>query len=176
MCKNYRLFWYLYRLGQFISGTEQDFTQVMNRKAQDLGLNDTYFKNATGLPEAEHYSTAYDLAKLARSLIHDFPDIYSWYKQKTFTYNNVTQRNRNTLLGRSQEVDGIKTGYQRRAIALPHQVVTEDVIITLNALIAEARDDDHLKLIHYAYRAFDNGKSSIVMSLVNKGYSKDRSK
>ena len=102
-------------LAEAIAGSEEVFVQMMNREAQRLGMKDTSFTNATGLPDPKHYSTAYDLALLAATLIRDFPEYYPLYSLREYRYNNITQPNRNRLLWLDPNVDGMKTGYTENA-------------------------------------------------------------
>lgn len=102
-------------LAEHISGDESVFAQLMNQHAARLGLKDTHFVNATGLPDPEHYTTAHDLALLAAALIRDHPEIYAVHAQKEFTFNGITQTNRNRLLWLDDSVDGVKTGHTQEA-------------------------------------------------------------
>lgn len=103
-------------LAEFVAGSEAAFVSLMNQQAQQLGLTHTHFTNSTGLPHEQHYSTARDLALMARRLIQDFPEYYQrWYSKREFTYNNITQPNRNQLLWQDPTVDGVKTGYTASA-------------------------------------------------------------
>lgn len=102
-------------LAEHVAGTEEAFASRMNDRADRLGMKNTHFTNAPGLPDPDHYSTARDLALLAASLIREFPDYYKWYSIREFTYNNITQHNRNVLLGRDEAIDGVKTGYTENA-------------------------------------------------------------
>ena len=94
-----------------LSGDSKRFVKEMNLKAAEFGLTHTHFTNPTGLSDKGHYSTVYDLAIIARRLIEDFPEYYHYFSEKVFTINGITQRNRNTLLGNSLNVDGLKTGH-----------------------------------------------------------------
>ena len=85
-------------LAEHIAGTEGTFATYMNEYAQQLGMKNSRFENASGLPHKDQYTTAYDMAILAAASIRDFPQFYPWYSQKEFTYNGITQRNRNKLL------------------------------------------------------------------------------
>ncbi len=98
-------------LAEALGGSEQTFAEMMNREAQRLGLKNTQFRNATGLPDPEHYASARDLATLALALIRDFPDRYRLYSEKEYKYNNIRQPNRNRLLFADPTVDGVKTGH-----------------------------------------------------------------
>jgi len=102
-------------LAEHVAGTEEAFASRMNDQAARLGMKNTHFTNAPGLPDPEHYSTARDLTILAATLIREFPDYYKWYSIREFTYNDITQRNRNVLLSRDDAVDGVKTGYTENA-------------------------------------------------------------
>ena len=102
-------------LAEHIAGSESTFVDLMNKWAKQLGLTRSHFMNATGLPHPDHYMTAHDIAKLARALIHDFPEQYARYAIKEFTYNNITQHNRNRLLWLDPSVDGVKTGHTSSA-------------------------------------------------------------
>lgn len=98
-------------LAEGISGSEEAFVAAMNRRAQELGLSTARFRNTTGLPDPDHVISAADLARLAQFLIREFPELYQLYSQRTFTYNNRTQENRNPLLGAFAGADGVKTGH-----------------------------------------------------------------
>jgi len=102
-------------LAEHVAGTEASFAEVMNQLAAELGMTNTRYQNSTGLPAEEHYTSATDIAILASALINEFPDYYRWYSQKQFTYNGITQGNRNALLWRDETVDGMKTGYTESA-------------------------------------------------------------
>lgn len=97
-------------LAEHVAGTEGAFVQLMNAYAQRLGMKGTHYENASGYPHPDHYSTAYDLALLARALIHDFPQYYYVYKIPSYTIDGIKQANRNLLLYRDPSVDGLKTG------------------------------------------------------------------
>ena len=102
-------------LAEHISGSEVSFASKMNAMALELGMSDSHFVNSSGLPADNHYSTAADMTLLAMALIRRFPKLYRYYSQDEFTYNNITQQNRNILLARDPTVDGIKTGYTKNA-------------------------------------------------------------
>jgi D-alanyl-D-alanine carboxypeptidase (penicillin-binding protein 5/6) len=102
-------------LAEHVAGSEEGFAQAMNETAAKIGLTGSHFRNATGLPHPEHYSTARDLTLLASALVRDFPELYEMYSIREFTWNNITQRNRNVLLGRDDSVDGVKTGHTSSA-------------------------------------------------------------
>lgn len=102
-------------IAEYVAGSEESFAEMMNLTAEKLGMKNSHFVNATGLPNPEHYSTAKDLSILARAVIKDFPEEYHIYKQKWIEYNHIKQPNRNRLLWRNNKVDGIKTGHTDEA-------------------------------------------------------------
>ncbi|RMH14806.1 MAG: D-alanyl-D-alanine carboxypeptidase, partial [Gammaproteobacteria bacterium] len=102
-------------LAEHVAGSEDAFVQLMNQYAQQMGMTHTHFANSTGMPDPNHYTTARDLAILSKALILNHPNYYKWYAIKEFTYNNIRQTNRNTLLWQDPSVDGIKTGHTESA-------------------------------------------------------------
>lgn len=146
-------------LAEHIAGTESVFAEVMNRYAAALGMHNSHFTNATGLPGEDHYSTARDLARLARAIIEEFPDYYRWYSVKEFTYNDISQRNRNALLWRDSSVDGMKTGHTDDAgYCLVSSAQREDmrvVSVVLGMASPKARIDGSQALLNYAFRFYE---------------------
>ncbi len=102
-------------LAEGLAGSEDAFVAAMNQKAQALGMKDSHFKNVSGWPDPDHYSTAYDLTILAKALIYDFPEYYKYYSEQEYTYHNIKQGNRNPILYRNVGGDGIKTGHTEEA-------------------------------------------------------------
>jgi len=102
-------------LAEAISGTEANFVTLMNKRARDLGLIRSVFRNATGLPDPEQRMTAREIARLAEHIIKTFPEQYAIYSEREFTWNNIRQQNRNPLLGTYAGADGLKTGYIEEA-------------------------------------------------------------
>jgi D-alanyl-D-alanine carboxypeptidase (penicillin-binding protein 5/6) len=102
-------------LAEHVAGDEATFAELMNREARRLGMTNSNFVNATGLPDPQHYTTPRDIAKVAAAVIREFPEYYAWYSLPEFTYNNIKQSNRNRLLERDPSVDGIKTGHTQAA-------------------------------------------------------------
>ena len=102
-------------ISEYVGGTERGFVDLMNAYASSLNMNNTIFQNSTGLPDDNHFSSAQDLAILTSNLITNFPDIYSFYKEKQFTFNDIKQLNRNKLLWRDDSSDGVKTGHTKAA-------------------------------------------------------------
>lgn len=146
-------------LAEHVAGTEESFAQLMNHYANQLGMNDSRFQNSTGLPAEEHYTTARDMARLASALIREFPDYYSWYSQKEFTFNEITQHNRNTLLWRDAAVDGLKTGHTEAAgFCLVASAVNGDmrlVTVVMGTPSEKARADSSQALLNYGFRFFE---------------------
>jgi D-alanyl-D-alanine carboxypeptidase (penicillin-binding protein 5/6) len=148
-------------LAEAIAGSEEAFAALMNGEARRLGMKNTRFRNASGLPAAEHFSTARDLATLAIALIRDFPAEYArYYALQEFTYNNITQKNRNSLLGQAGSgVDGVKTGYTEAAghclIASARRGERRLLSIVLGANSEAARAAESLKLLNWGYQFFD---------------------
>lgn len=102
-------------LAEYVAGSEEAFATIMNENARKLGMVNSNFTNAPGLPDPNHYSTAHDLSLITAAVIREFPEFYKWYSQREFTYNDITQHNRNLLLNRDPTADGVKTGYTKAA-------------------------------------------------------------
>jgi D-alanyl-D-alanine carboxypeptidase (penicillin-binding protein 5/6) len=149
-------------LAEGVAGTEGAFVDTMNREAVRLGLKNSHFVNATGLPIAQHYSTASDLATLSRATIEEFPQYFPMYKVREYRHNNITQYNRNLLLGRDPFVDGLKTGYTESAgfcmIATAQRKDRRLIAVVLNASSENGRAVDAQKLLNYGFEAFDTVK------------------
>ena len=144
-----------------IAGSEDVFADIMTRKAKELGLKNSTFKNATGLPQTGHEMSSFDLAKLARALIHDFPEYYSIYSEKEFKYNGIKQGNRNPLLYEVSGADGLKTGHtQASGFGLTGSVKTTDgrrLIMVINGLKSMAdRREESKRLIGWGMGSFEN--------------------
>ncbi|WP_454783811.1 D-alanyl-D-alanine carboxypeptidase family protein [Legionella sp. WA2024007413] len=146
-------------MAEHVGGTENSFTDLMNQQAQNLGMKNSHFTDSTGLPDPNLYTTAKDLAILGRSLIIDFPQYYDWYKQKWFTYNGIRQPNRNRLLWRDNQVDGIKTGHTNEAGFCLVSSAKRDNMRLLAVVLGEPSDssraDDSEKLLNYGFRFFE---------------------
>jgi D-alanyl-D-alanine carboxypeptidase (penicillin-binding protein 5/6) len=149
-------------LAEHIAGSEQSFVALMNQHAQRLGLNDTHFVNATGLPHPEHYSTPRDLALLGKALIRDHPEQYELYSMKSFKYNKIKQNNRNTLLWKNDAVDGIKTGHTESAgyclVASALQNNMRLISVVLGTKSKKARATESNKLLNYGFRFYETYK------------------
>ncbi len=147
-------------LAEAIAGSEENFALMMNREAQRLGMKATSFRNATGLPDAQHFTTARDLATLTTALIRDFPEDYAkYYSIKEFRYNNITQPNRNRLLWLDPTVDGVKTGHTDAAgyclISSAKRGPRRLLSIVLGASSDAVRAQESLKLLNYGFQFFD---------------------
>jgi D-alanyl-D-alanine carboxypeptidase (penicillin-binding protein 5/6) len=146
-------------LAEHIAGTESTFADMMNAQARRLGMNGSQFTNAPGLPAPEHYTTPRDMAILARALIRDFPDYYQWYSQEEFTYNEIRQRNRNTLLRQDPSVDGVKTGHTSEAgyclVASAQRDGQRMISVVMKTDSTKARARDSLALLNYGFRFFE---------------------
>jgi D-alanyl-D-alanine carboxypeptidase (penicillin-binding protein 5/6) len=150
-------------LADAVAGSEDAFARLMNREAARLGMKNTRFMNATGLPDAQHYSTAQDLYLLAAALIRDFPNEYAqYYSQKEFRYNNISQPNSNRLLWVDPSVDGVKTGHTEAAgyclIASSRRGGRRLLSVLLGATSEAARAQESLKLLNWGYQFYDSVK------------------
>ncbi len=149
-------------LAEAIGGSEEGFAQMMNREAQRLGMKNTQFRNATGLPDPQHYSTARDLATLANALIRDFPDRYPMFSLKQYRYNNITQPNRNRLLWSDPHVDGLKTGHTETAgyclVASSKRESRRLISVVLGAGSDAVRATESQRLLDYGFQYFDSAR------------------
>lgn len=148
-------------LAEGIASTEMQFAEMMNKEAKRLGMKNTHFMNATGLPDPQHYTTAKDLSILATALISDFPDQYKrLYSVKEYTYNNITQPNRNRLLWLDPNVDGMKTGHTESAgyclISSAKRDGVRRISVVLGAPSDAARATESQKLLNYGFQYFDS--------------------
>ena len=148
-------------LAEAVAGSEEAFVQRMNREAERLGMKNTRFMNASGLPHPQHYSTAQDLLKLAGALIRDFPAEYAqYYALKEFRYNNISQPNRNRLLWLDPSVDGVKTGHTDAAgyclIASSRRGNRRLLSVLLGATSESARAQESQRLLNWGFQFFDS--------------------
>lgn len=146
-------------MAEYIAGSEEAFADLMNSTAQRLGMTNTHFMNATGLPHPEHYSSAKDMAKLARAIINEDPKHYAIYAQKEFFWNNIKQPNRNLLLWRDKTVDGLKTGHTEEAgYCLVASAVRDGmrmISVVFGTASEQARAAETQKLLTYGFRFFE---------------------
>ncbi|MEJ2766107.1 D-alanyl-D-alanine carboxypeptidase family protein, partial [Photobacterium sp. MCCC 1A19761] len=147
-------------IAEHAAGSEGAFVSLMNSWAKKLGMKNSSFTNPHGLDSDGLYSTPYDIALLGQALIRDLPDIYRLYSERSFTYNNITQRNRNGLLGdRSMNVDGMKTGYTSGAGYSLASSATEGnmrlIAVVMGAKSTKAREAESKQLLNYGFRFFE---------------------
>lgn len=146
-------------LAETIGGSEAKFAELMNAEAKRLGMSKTYFENSTGLPSKNHLTSVADLVTLSAAIIRDYPQYYPIYSIKTFTYNGITQTNRNLLLFRDPSVDGLKTGHTNSAgynlIASSKRNGRRVVSVVVGTASNEARATESSKLLNYALQSFD---------------------
>tara|TARA_B100001094_G_scaffold324154_1_gene376270 strand:+ start:543 stop:1694 length:1152 start_codon:yes stop_codon:yes gene_type:complete len=149
-------------LAEHVASSEFLFVDLMNQSAAQLNMTSTSFQNATGLPDQDHYSTAYDLSLLAKAIINEFPDYYKWYSTKEFTYNNITQKNRNALLWRDPSVDGIKTGSTNEAgyclISSAERNGMRLISVVMGTATPKARINGSQAMLNYGFRFFETKK------------------
>lgn len=149
-------------VAEHIAGSESTFADLMNQHSRLLGLKNTHFVNATGLPAKDHYSSAEDMAKLAQAIITEFPEHYGIYSEKFFTYNKIRQPNRNKLLWRDRTVDGVKTGHTDEAgyclVASAKRDGMRLISVVMGTASEEARAQESQKLLAYAFRYFRTHK------------------
>lgn len=146
-------------LAEHVAGSEEVFAQMMNQYAQKLGMYNTNYENATGLPGAEHYTTAHDIAILSSAMIRDFPEHYKWYSEKEYTYNGITQHNRNKLLWRDNTVDGLKTGHTEEAGYCLSASAKRDgmrlMAVVMGTASENARAQEIQKMFNFGFRFFE---------------------
>ncbi len=149
-------------LAEAIAGSEDVFAQMMNREAQRLGMKGTHFMNSTGLPHPQHYTTAADLATLAAAIVRDYPEYFPIYSKKEYTYNKITQPNRNGLLWKDPNVDGMKTGHTESAgyclVATSRREGRRVMSVVLGTSSANVRESESAKLLNYGLQFFDTPK------------------
>lgn len=146
-------------IAEHLAGTEAVFVEMMNTHAEALGMKDSWFVNSHGLPHPDHVVTARDLATLARAMIRDFPGHYALYKEKEFTYNNIRQYNRNTLMSEDPSVDGLKTGHTQEAgyclVASAQRRDMRLVSVIMGTDSTRTRKNETRSLLNYGFRFFE---------------------
>lgn len=149
-------------LAETIAGSEEAFAALMNREAQRLGMTNTHFTNSTGLPDPQLYTTARDLSILASAIVRDFPEHYSLYSMKEYTYNNIKQPNRNRLLYLDATVDGMKTGHTSTAgyclVSTAQRGTRRLISVVLGAASDTVRAQESLKLLNFGFQFYDTVK------------------
>ncbi len=147
-------------LAEGVAGSEAQFVELMAAKARELGMKDSTFRNATGWPDPEQRMSSRDLAKLARRLIIDFPEYYPMFNERSFTWNGITQENRNTILTRVPGGDGLKTGHTEEAgfgVVASAKRGNRRLIMVVNGLPSmKARGEEGERLLEWGFREFDN--------------------
>jgi serine-type D-Ala-D-Ala carboxypeptidase (penicillin-binding protein 5/6) len=165
-------------LAEHVAGDETTFATLMNQNAERLGMVNTHFENSDGLPTPNHYTTARDLSLLTRALIKEFPEYYKWFSQKEFTYNKITQQNRNLLLSRDGTVDGVKTGHTEEAgYCLVASALRDNmrlISVVMGTESQTARAVENQTLLNYGFRFFETkrlyeGKKTLKEVRVWKG-------
>ncbi|GLU32826.1 peptidase [Trinickia caryophylli] len=153
-------------LAELVGGSESHFVEMMNAEAQKLGMKNTHYADVNGMPDPQHYTTAADLATLSTHLIRDYPDYYSIFAVKEFTYNKIKQPNRNRLLWLDPTVDGLKTGHTQAAgycliasAKRPLQGVSGASRRLVSVIMGEQKEhervQDSMKMLNYGYSAYD---------------------
>jgi serine-type D-Ala-D-Ala carboxypeptidase (penicillin-binding protein 5/6) len=164
-------------LAEAVAGTEETFAALMNQYAERLGMTHSHFQNATGLPGANHKMSPADIAKLARAIIREFPEYYRWYSQREFTWNKITQQNRNGLLERDPSVDGMKTGMTDTAgyclVSSARRDGMRLVAVVMGTKSMKAREDASLALLNYGFNFFETktlrkGGEQVAMQRIYK--------
>jgi serine-type D-Ala-D-Ala carboxypeptidase (penicillin-binding protein 5/6) len=165
-------------LAEHVAGNEATFAELMNQHAARLGMVNSHFENSDGLPSDGHYTTARDLGILTTALIKEFPEFYPWFSQKEFTYNKITQQNRNMLLGRDPSVDGVKTGHTEEAgyclVASALRNGMRLISVVMGTESMNARANENQTLLNYGFRFFEShrlyeGKKAIQETRIWKG-------
>ena len=148
-------------LAEHVAGSEEVFADMMNKKAQELGLSESRFTNSTGLSEENHYMSARDIAILSQALIRDYPEHYAMYAEPDYTYNKIRQPNRNLLLWRNMNVDGLKTGYTKKAgycVVASSQQDDMRLIAVIMGSGRQKRFNEAGQLLRYGYRFYKTSK------------------
>lgn len=159
-------------VAEHIGGSEEAFADLMTQHARALGMENTQFMNATGLPADGHFSSARDMAILANHIIQDYPEQYSVYAEKYFTYNNIRQPNRNKLLWRDKSVDGLKTGHTEEAgyclVASAKRGGMRLISVVMGTKSEEARARESQKLLAYGFRYYETLKPYKAGEVLNE--------
>lgn len=159
-------------LAEHVAGNEATFAELMNQHATRLGMTNSHFENSDGLPGEKHYTSARDLGILTTALIREFPEFYPWFSQKEFTYNKITQQNRNMLLGRDDSVDGVKTGHTDEAgyclVASALRSGMRLISIVMGTESVVARANENQTLLNYGFRFFESHRLYEGKKLINE--------
>ncbi len=146
-------------LAEHVAGSEEAFVNLMNQQAQRLGMHNTHFMNATGLPDENHYTTPSDIARVTEATIREFPEFYTLYSVKEFTHNGIRQQNRNRLLWRDNSVDGVKTGHTDAAgyclVASAKRDTMRLISVVMGTQSEDARATESESLLNYGFRFYE---------------------
>lgn len=169
-------------LAEYVAGSEDAFAGVMNHYAEVLGMSNSHFMNSTGLPHEDHYTTARDVATLSAAVIRDFPEYYRWFSEKEFTFNEIRQHNRNTLLWRDPAIDGLKTGHTDSAGYCLASSAQRDgmrlISVVMGSDSESNRASDSQSLLNYGFRFFETmqlykARDELAQARVWKGMSEN---
>lgn len=146
-------------LAEHVGGSEEAFADLMNHYGEQLGMTGTNFRNSTGLPDPDHYTTARDIVILSAATIRNFPNFYTWYSEKEFTFNSIRQHNRNTLLWRDPAIDGLKTGHTEAAGYCLASSAKRDGMRLVSAVMGSASESSRASetqtLLNFGFRFFE---------------------
>jgi D-alanyl-D-alanine carboxypeptidase (penicillin-binding protein 5/6) len=149
-------------VAEHLAGTEESFAELMNHTAKVLGMKNTHYTDATGLPDPQHYTTPRDLAILTKAIITQFPEYYGWYSQKEFQYNGIKQPNRDILLWRDPSIEGMKTGYTEEAgyclVSTASRNGMRLISVIMGSSSTHSRADASLALLNYGFRFYETKK------------------
>lgn len=147
-------------MAEHLAGTEQAFSDLMNHSAKLLGMKNTNYTDATGLPNANHYTSPRDLAILTKAIVNDFPEYYGWYSQKWFEYNGIKQPNRDVLLWRDPSIEGMKTGHTDDAgyclVSTAKRNNMRLISVIMGSKSTKSRADASLALLNYGFRFYES--------------------
>ena len=147
-------------LAEHVAGSEDTFAHLMNSHAQRLGMANSHFTNATGLPDPDHYSTARDMTLVTAATIRESPEYYAWYAEKEYVYHGIKQKNRNRLLWQDPNVDGVKTGHTEAAgyclVASAKRESMRLTSVVMGAKSERARAEASLALLNYGFRFYES--------------------
>ncbi|MBA2654282.1 MAG: D-alanyl-D-alanine carboxypeptidase [Gammaproteobacteria bacterium] len=149
-------------IAEHIAGTEEAFAELMNHSAGLLGMKNTHYTDATGLPDPKHYTTPRDLGLLTKAIVNQFPEYYGWYSQKEFEYNGIKQPNRDILLWRDPSIEGMKTGHTDEAGYCLVSTATRNgmrlIAVVMGSTSTRSRADASLALLNYGFRFYESKK------------------
>ena len=159
-------------VAEHLAGSEAVFVEMMNTQAEKLGMVDSYYVNTHGLPHPDHVTTARDLALLAKAMINDHPEQYAIYKEREFTYNDIRQYNRNTLMAEDPTVDGLKTGHTEEAgyclVASAERRGMRLISVVMGTSSTRARKNETRSLLNYGFRFYETSEMFAPMTELEK--------